>query len=263
MSQAANPYATPAANLAPGHKQCDSCGADILIKAEICPKCGVRQRKPVSKEALLVLTFLLGGLGAHKFYLGKNWQGALYVLLFFIFFPLAIVIALIEFIVYAFTSSESLNEKYTAAGSAGAIVIITIVGGFILVALIGILAAIAIPAYQDYTVRARVASAINATADWRTMVEVYYLENHKFPNSPTEIGGGVPPAESPGTYAHVGLGENGALTVTMLALPGVARRLEGATIVFQPRVEQDTVRWDCTGGTLEPRYRPSLCRSPR
>ena len=68
-----NPYKTPSSDL--NEKRCGSCGATIKIEAEICPKCGVRQKKPVSKVALLLITFFLGGIGAHKFYLGKHWQG--------------------------------------------------------------------------------------------------------------------------------------------------------------------------------------------
>ena len=61
-------------------KFCESCGNIIKIKAEICPKCGVRQKGMLSKAALLVLTFFLGGIGAHKFYTGRNLQGFFYLI---------------------------------------------------------------------------------------------------------------------------------------------------------------------------------------
>jgi len=156
---AANPYAPPASAPAPGHKQCDSCGADILAKAEICPKCGVRQHSHVSKAVLLLVTFFFGGLGAHKFYLGKWWQGALYLIFFWTWIPA--LIALVEFIVYCFTSEDRLNEKYSAHGTAALVIVIVAV--FFGVAMIGILAAVAIPAYQDYTHRARSAAAQQAS----------------------------------------------------------------------------------------------------
>src|SRR5258706_5044939 len=117
MSQAANPAAPAAAPLTPDHRACQQCGAQILKIAEICPKCGVRQRSPVSKALLLLLTFFFGGVGAHKFYLGKYWQGALYLIFFWTGIPA--LISLVEFLIYVFTGSERLNEKYSAHASAG------------------------------------------------------------------------------------------------------------------------------------------------
>jgi TM2 domain-containing membrane protein YozV len=61
---------------------CSSCGAIIKREAEICPKCGVRQRKQnsdVSSEWLTVflLSIFLGELGVDRFYVGKIGTGIL------------------------------------------------------------------------------------------------------------------------------------------------------------------------------------------
>ncbi|MEO8459812.1 MAG: NINE protein, partial [Dokdonella sp.] len=66
----------------------------------------------------------LGNFGAHKFYLGKWVQGIFYVLFFWTWIPG--LIALVEFIVYACTSTERLNEKYSARGSVVVIVIVAV-----------------------------------------------------------------------------------------------------------------------------------------
>ena len=137
-------------------KNCDTCGTAIFAKAEICPSCGVRQRTPVSKAALLLLTFFLGGMGAHKFYLGKYWQGALYLVFCWTYIPA--LAALVEFVIYACTSSERLDEKYP--GAKGSTVVVLVVAFVGLIFVIGILAAIALPAYQDYTKRAKVSEGI-------------------------------------------------------------------------------------------------------
>lgn len=144
---------------------CKTCGASIYAAAEICPKCGVRQRTPISKAGLLLLTFFLGGIGAHKFYTGRNWQGALYLIFCWTYIPA--LIALIEFIIYAFTSSERLNEKYTAKGSA-AVIIIAAVLAFIFI--VGILAAIALPAYQDYTKRAKASEGMAMASNLKSTI---------------------------------------------------------------------------------------------
>ena len=67
---------------------CHACGTSIDAQAEICPACGVRQRSDkerVSKAALLLMTFFLGGIGGHKFYLGKPGMGILYLFTFGLF----------------------------------------------------------------------------------------------------------------------------------------------------------------------------------
>lgn len=94
----------------PDEKYCQECGEIIRAKAEICPKCGVRQpgvlpvqtsaldqalnaAAPKSRTTAAVLALLLGGVGAHKFYLGKPVQAAFYVL-----FCMTLIPALIGFL---------------------------------------------------------------------------------------------------------------------------------------------------------------------
>jgi len=154
-------------------KFCAECGEVIRAKAEICPYCGVRQpgSEGVNKVALLLLTFFLGGIGAHKFYFGKNWQGFFYLL--FCWTGIPGIIALVEFIIYAFTSTESLQKKYTVKGGAG-IIIAVVVGGFGMIALIGILAAIAIPNFVAYRNRAYEHSLDSAVQNLIAAEESYF-----------------------------------------------------------------------------------------
>lgn len=97
-------------------KYCIECGAVIRKAAEICPKCGVRQMAPAfagtghSRVAAALFAILLGGLGIHKFYLGRIGQGIIYILLFWTFIPA--VVALIEGIVYLTMSDEEFARKY-------------------------------------------------------------------------------------------------------------------------------------------------------
>ncbi|MDH2633671.1 NINE protein [Acinetobacter nosocomialis] len=96
-------------------KFCFACGQQIDIRAEICPKCGVRQHDvkntgQKSKVVAGVFALLLGGFGAHKFYLGKVGQGILYLIFFWTFIPA--IIAFIEGILYLCSSDEDFAKKY-------------------------------------------------------------------------------------------------------------------------------------------------------
>ncbi|WP_027849784.1 TM2 domain-containing protein [Marinospirillum minutulum] len=102
-------------------KFCSDCGETIKAKAEICPKCGVRQSavpgsltatapNGKSKVAAALLAFFLGGFGVHKFYLGQVGLGILYLVFFWTFIPA--IIAFIEFIIFLTMSDETFNQKY-------------------------------------------------------------------------------------------------------------------------------------------------------
>ena len=92
---------------------CFACGQPVDTSAEICPKCGVRQKRATAQKSRMAadrLAFFLGGIGAHKFYLGRVGWGILYLLFCWTFIPA--VIAFIEFIVYLCMSDDSFAAKY-------------------------------------------------------------------------------------------------------------------------------------------------------
>ena len=69
-----------------------------------------QQRPEKSRTAAILLALFLGGLGFHKFYLGRPGWGVLYLIFCWTFIPS--VIALIELIVYISMSDESFRSKY-------------------------------------------------------------------------------------------------------------------------------------------------------
>ena len=105
-------------------KFCSECGAVINVKAEICPKCGVRQMAapntlsavaPNGKNKLVAALFaiLLGGIGIHKFYLGNIVWGIIYLIFCWTFIPA--IIGLIEGILLLVMSDEEFILKYGTA----------------------------------------------------------------------------------------------------------------------------------------------------
>ncbi|MBL0708649.1 MAG: TM2 domain-containing protein [Sulfurimonas sp.] len=102
-------------------KFCSECGEVIKAKAEICPKCGVRQVSSQnsltatapngkSKIAAALLAFFLGGFGIHKFYLGQIGFGILYLLFCWTFIPS--LIAFVESILLLTMSDETFNRRF-------------------------------------------------------------------------------------------------------------------------------------------------------
>ena len=130
----------------------------------------------------------------------------------------------------------------------------TLIELMIVVAIIGILAAIAIPAYQDYTIRAKVSEGINLASAAKASVADYYVSQGAFPGSNSSAG--LANTISSTYVSSVQVGSSGAITVTFTA----PSQINGRTIIFTPSTGNGAISWNCTGGTLEDKYRPANCR---
>ncbi|MDX1837391.1 prepilin-type N-terminal cleavage/methylation domain-containing protein [Legionella taurinensis] len=129
----------------------------------------------------------------------------------------------------------------------------TLIELMIVVAIVGILAAIAIPAYQDYTIRARVTEGLNLAAAAKLAVSETTISRNALPATQAATGY-VSPAATP-NVASIVIGANGVVTITYTAAAG------GGTIIMTPTLQANgDVTWVCTGGTLLAKYRPASCR---
>ena len=142
----------------------------------------------------------------------------------------------------------------------------TLIELMIVVAIIGILAAVALPAYQDFQVRSRVSEALGAMAACKTTVSEFYSANS---NGWNTVNSNLPIAadicSTTSKYVQdivVAASSNATITAQVQNLGGST--VAGDTIVMQPVLDANNniTSWDCgvTGTTLLSKYRPGSCQ---
>lgn len=129
-----------------------------------------------------------------------------------------------------------------------------IVGLVLFIPIIGILAAVALPAYQDYTLRAKVNAAAPLVEETRTTVENVILEKKFFPSE--NIMAGLPENISTPQVRSIRLSAGAKLVVTYNALSAE----KAPTIIWTPKKSGNKIVWDCKGGTMQDKHRNPECR---
>ncbi|KAF1712106.1 hypothetical protein CSC70_00815 [Pseudoxanthomonas kalamensis DSM 18571] len=122
--------------------------------------------------------------------------------------------------------------------------------------IVAILAAIAIPAYQDYTLRARVYTAVAAVAPLKTQIVQFEDEQQACPGNDDE-GFGAPESYAGDSGAAVRIGEFDGRCGLELHLDDPSPRLDGKVLRLEHDAESGD--WDCSSD-IEVRYLPASCR---
>ena len=130
----------------------------------------------------------------------------------------------------------------------------TLIELMIVVAIIGILAAVALPAYQDYTKRSHVSEGLSLAGGAKASVSEFLSTNNRFPAG----------------NASAGLADGASITGNAVTSVGVAggqititynnKVAEGATLVLSASTNAGGIRWKCKRGSIDPKFIPSNCR---
>jgi len=135
----------------------------------------------------------------------------------------------------------------------------TLIELMIVVAIIGILAAIAIPAYSDYTIRAQVSEGITLAGGAKAAVSEFVMDRGAFPADNT-IAGLSPAGDISGRYTTSVANVSGVLTIIYGGTNAHAE-LVGDTLMLSAVTTPGSVIWACpTTGTVLPKHRPATCR---
>ena len=131
----------------------------------------------------------------------------------------------------------------------------TLIELMIVVAIIGILAAIAIPAYQNYTKRAHVSEGLELAGAAKTGVTEFYSSNGHFPLN--NASAGISSTITGNAVTGVALGSGtGLITITYND-----KVTSNATLLLSPVASTGAVTWKCKAGTnMDSKYLPSNCR---
>lgn len=128
--------------------------------------------------------------------------------------------------------------------------------GLVIIAMIGIMAAIAIPAYQEYTAKAQISQAIVVGRSATAAVENYYYQTQSVPENLKQAGFTLPPTATYIEDIQVDP-ENATITLTMTSSDAE----QGKTIEFSPSLDQEKrIHWRCSSREIRSNLLPKDCR---
>ena len=134
----------------------------------------------------------------------------------------------------------------------------TLIELMIVVAIIGILAAVAIPMYMDYSVRSQIAEGLNLAAGAKVSVAEYFQEHGEYPADNGEAG-----LDDPDTIqgSYVESVTVAAEVITVTFGNGANQRIDGETITISAAEQDGSLNWTCaSGGVIPDKNLPVACR---
>ncbi|MBH6004195.1 pilin [Neisseria meningitidis] len=120
----------------------------------------------------------------------------------------------------------------------------TLIELMIVIAIVGILAAVALPAYQDYTARAQVSEAILLAEGQKSAVTEYYLNHGTWPSNNSDAGVASTATDIKGKYVEKVEVAKGVITAEMKS-SGVNKEIQGKKLSLWAKRQDGSVKWFC------------------
>jgi type IV pilus assembly protein PilA len=138
----------------------------------------------------------------------------------------------------------------------------TLIELMIVVAIIGILAAVAIPAYQDYIARSQVSEAVSLTAGGKTPLSEFWADKGVWPATASDVMGTTSGRYVSAITITAGNGATGLAMTLSAVMKGTGVNSNIIDKVLALDTADGGKNWSCSGAatTVGPQYRPASCR---
>lgn len=150
----------------------------------------------------------------------------------------------------------------------------TLIELMIVIAIVGVLAVVALPAYQDYTARAQMSEALTLAEGQKSAVVEYYSDKGTFPTSNADAGianastitgkyvksVAVTSVAATGTAGSSSATSAKATITATMKSSGVNKDISGKTLILEGSQNAGSFDWTCKAGTVDKKFLPSSCR---